>query len=71
MPGEWIDELGSLLMYFPDDPQVAVDLFRTPTGKRETFELARAMMSSDMEPYPGESMPGVNTPPEVEDDGLL
>lgn len=71
MPGEWIDDLGELLMYFPDNPQVAVDLFRAPAGKRETLDLARAMMSSDMEPYPGETMPGVMEPPEVETDGLL
>lgn len=57
MPGEWIDELGVLLLHFPKDPQVAMDLFRAPENDMETRKLAELLMNSELPAYPAEQQP--------------
>lgn len=56
MPGEWIDEIGALSMYYADNPRAAMDLYSTPINKQETMELARALFRSATPAYPTEDM---------------
>jgi hypothetical protein len=50
-PGQWFDDMGSLVMSFPDAPAMGIDIARAGLTREESNTLATNLLRSGSSSY--------------------
>lgn len=55
--GQWFDDMGSLVMYFQDEPATGVDIARAGLTRDQANDMATQLKNSGISAYDDESVP--------------